>query len=52
MQNKIDFCQKKGFVLKKIFENEPHFGQLYFDCDWTLHDMIYAHPKILLFYKP
>jgi len=52
MQNIIEFCQKKGFRLEKIFENEIGFGRFRFDCHWTLHDMIYTHPKIFLFYKP
>ncbi len=52
MQREIVYIQEKGFVLKKIFANHAGFGLLRFDDNWTIHDMLYTHPGILLFYKP
>lgn len=50
-EKKIDYIQKQGFILKKIFTDCACFGPFRFDETWTIHDMIYTHPEILLFYK-
>ncbi|MCM8763998.1 MAG: glycosyltransferase family 39 protein [Candidatus Omnitrophica bacterium] len=51
MEKTINDFSKKGFVLKKVFTNYAVFGPLRFDENWTIHDMLYTHPRILLFYK-
>lgn len=52
MKLKIDEIQQKGLTLKYFFENKVRIGLLKFDEGWTIHDMIYTHPKIFVFYKP
>ncbi|HPP07537.1 MAG TPA: glycosyltransferase family 39 protein [bacterium] len=52
MNKKIWQMKKKGFIVKKIFANPARIGPFEFDFRWTLHDMLYAHPLIFLFYKP
>ncbi|MGC8804560.1 MAG: hypothetical protein ACP5QD_01295, partial [Candidatus Ratteibacteria bacterium] len=52
MNKKIWQMAKKGFIVEKIFNNPVRIGPFEFDNRWTLHDMLYAHPLIFLFYKP
>jgi len=52
MQRKIRMIEQKGFKLKEIFIRYPCAGPFSFDQYWTIHDMLYTHPAILLFYKP
>jgi len=51
MAQKIELIPKKGFILEKVFTVYAHFGPIYFDEKWTIHDMLYTHPRILLFQK-
>ncbi|MCM8765047.1 MAG: hypothetical protein NC830_06790, partial [Candidatus Omnitrophica bacterium] len=51
MRKRINDIQKQGFILKKLFTDCACFGPFCFDENWTIHDMLYTHPKILLFYK-
>ncbi|MCM8825097.1 MAG: hypothetical protein NC937_02950, partial [Candidatus Omnitrophica bacterium] len=51
MEKVIHNLAQNGFVLKKVFMDYPCFGPFRFDENWTIHDMLYTHPIIMLFYK-
>ncbi|MCM8758735.1 MAG: glycosyltransferase family 39 protein [Candidatus Omnitrophica bacterium] len=52
MNEKIQKFQSYGFILKQYFEKSPCIGRINYDQGWTIHDMIYTHPRIFVFYKP